>query len=432
MGGGAANRAVFRVEFWGPLRSYGLSRPPRQLHLLRKGLIGALRLCLFLLMLLIPKHIIYGQRTIEIRGFYSGSVYRKSTATYEKYGLKVGFLYSSSGDTWRISATNANESTSWEELVYDGTNTYTMMPYEGHFSVAQPESNLVFTTISRSSLYLAAVSDDLQLYIPWLAYGLSPQMLASNKTATLAIPLPWYVPRVSPSAYGYRWIATPSSDGRFLESCQVVRDTSLDLSYRQELLRPELDWPLTEMDRDRCVELLGIRKTVPNGFVDTRYDCLAWYRTNGVTFPAEAEVKFYRYGQRFSCPSYIVELKTTKVKVCDDAKEVLTSPNAPYFVNDYRYRMTNSARIFRFAAYTLRPGDAWKTDHDPGLSAVAEYYLHHGPRYDRYALLGSYSRLSRFAWSLVGLQVFGVVLIWKMVVKQTKGKIDKHNTKAKG
>jgi thiol-disulfide isomerase/thioredoxin len=47
-------------------------------------------------------------------------------------------------------------------------------------------------------------------------------------------------------------------------------------------------------------------------------------------------------------------------------------------VADYRYKRANEARIFKYAEYTLKPGDSWRSADDPALLAKAEEWLKHG------------------------------------------------------
>jgi hypothetical protein len=308
-----------------------------------------------------------------------------------------------SGDQWRISATNmtakAKGRNYWAEVVYDGTNTYTMSPYSSSFTSIPLASDLVFATESPSPFLLSAVSSGVGTSLPWLTYGLSPRLVAPAKNGVVAIPLPWSLPRRPGYGFGFRWVIKASSDGRFMESCRIIRDVSLDLDDKTELcLRPEVDYPDTVAEKDHDLVNLRLRKSLANGYVDTEYKCTSWYQTNGFTIPIRSEMIQNILGHPFGRETLVV----TGISVVDRTNEVLGLPAVPTVMHDYRYKRANEKRIFRYANYTLMPGENWKSDSDPLLLASAAEFLKSGPRYD-----AVWGKTNIFAWLVLLLILLG-------------------------
>lgn len=363
----------------------------------------------------------YADAMIEIVGEYTGMRFNPETQqSYTGLCAKVEFAVVLLGDTWRICVTNLAERSNWAELLYDGTNTYTICPYTGRFAAKEPASNAIFAAISPGSIYVPAVWDrNLSLFVPWITYGLSPTAAVPQNTGAVTIPLPWFVAHFSPGAYGYRWSFSSTADRRFIESCEVLRDRTLDLPDKKEMLRETFDYPLSIGDWNQMREGLAVRRTITNGWVAARYLCTGWFETNSMTIPIASELEYYL--QRYPHPAYRAELKTLGLR--ELAKTNLLMPlNSFTVVNDYRYKRSNSKRIFRFAAYTLNSGDSWKPDHDPDLLQQAAEFLKHGPRYDAYLYPGRTALL----WLLLCASFIfpPVVLVWKVINnKERKSRI---------
>jgi hypothetical protein len=204
-----------------------------------------------------------------------------------------------------------------------------------------------------------------------------------------------------------------------MDSCQVVRDTSLDLdNEKSELLRPEMLYPSTLVERNRDRESLLTRKETPDGFVIARYKCTDWYRTNGLVIPAASELTIGNYtgsGTRYR--GHIFKLTATAISLTNIGHELLPNPILPTYVNDYRYRRSGNSRIFRRAEYTLRPGDSWKSGNDPALLGQAEEWLKNGRRYDDYGI----SWRNILVWSILAALVVlpGAAILWPKKLNQT-------------
>lgn len=329
------------------------------------------------------------QPAIEIQGEYHASRCNpKTLQPYTNSLVHVAFTVTLSGSCWSIAATNFDNPSRWSRLVFDGTNTYHFNPYEGFFVHPAPQSNLIFVSISPGPLYHPAVNDELSLTIPWLTYCLSPSHLVTNEMGIVAIPLPWYVPRLSPKAFGYRWVATAASGEPFLTRCDVIRDVRLDLKEKDELIRSGLDYVDTVEDQNRYKRSLQVRLATPDGFLAAQYECLDWFQTNGLRLPLRSRFSYYMPAPRTAKPipwgaAYQGELRATSFCVQKEVKNILpTGPESTALINDYRYTRRSPKRIFRFAEYTLHAGEQWKTDADPRLLAAVEEHLSHGPRFD--------------------------------------------------
>lgn len=201
-----------------------------------------------------------------------------------------------------------------------------------------------------------------------------------------SIPVPWYLPRLQLTAYGYQWIANFSADGKFLSTCEVRRDISLDLSDSDELLRPTFDYPHTLDDRVKAMELLTYRKSIPNHFTDARYTCIRSYNTNEFSVPVESELKLYNHSMKLADAYAIFKLKATSCALEETSRAILPPISGQTYIHDYRYKKGSGERIFAFAEYTLNAGESWKSGSDPELMAQMQNYLKHGPKYDDFGL----------------------------------------------
>ena len=87
-------------------------------------------------------------------------------------------------------------------------------------------------------------------------------------------------------------------------------------------------------------------------------------------------------------PRKIVTLTATNVVVHEGRRDLLPNVKVQTAIQDYRYKRASTERIFKYADYTLSPGDTWKTDKDPVLLAAAKNHLQHGRKYAVWANRG--------------------------------------------
>jgi hypothetical protein len=186
---------------------------------------------------------------------------------------------------------------------------------------------------------------------------------------------------------------------------------------KQELLRHDMDYPLTLADRRYYIDQLRTRRFTRNGFVAAKYSCTRWLETNNVSVPMLAQFKCYTYHPKRTLePFFQATLRTTRVFVHDHALAVLPTPMEPVQVHDYRYKTSNATRIYAFADYALRAGAPWKPDDDPFLLSQATDWLQRGPRYDAFSM-----RKNLIAW-LVLMAVIMPPLITLLIRKKNQTK----------
>jgi hypothetical protein len=377
---------------------------------------------LILALALLPQ-VALGQKSIEVSGELNLKVGNPRTGDpYTNQESHSSFTVTFSGDSWKICATNLFNKKWWGEIVWDGTNIYTMEPNGGNYYFNIPPAGENLITIRGSRVFEIGRDDPLGLAALWIAYGFAPQNVSPNKMGLREIPLPWEYSRFHPDAYGYNWIMTSSPDGRFLEECKMVRDQALDLNDKEESLRSEVDYPVGTKERNHFKVGVQIRKSVPTDFVVARYHCTEWCHTNGMTIPAASELAIYYYGltnvtkpsSLFAYPYKTAEIKVTAVNGHDETEKVLPPVTAATQVEDYRYKRMNQTRIFRYADYKLNAGDSWKSGNDPVLLAQADYGLKHGPRLDA---LGMASR-NVVTWVLLALGVIPAITVIVFALKR--------------
>ncbi len=84
-------------------------------------------------------------------------------------------------------------------------------------------------------------------------------------------------------------------------------------------------------------------------------------------------------------PFHVVTLSATNIALSSAVSSLLPHVEQPTVVKDYRYKRSNATHIFKYADYSLQPGDSWKTADDPKLLAEAADYLVHGRKYEDWA-----------------------------------------------
>lgn len=356
----------------------------------------------------------HGAQTIEIFGVYDGARYNARNSRHERNNepaVQADFCAILQGDSWYLCSTNRGDQ-AISELWYDGTNTFTRNRVK--FGVRASDTNGILVSISPSQFYLALGEDRLYISLPWLTYGLSPRLAGIHDYGSLPIPVPWLVPRNSPLAFGFRWNVNASPNARFVESCLLVRDSSLDLTETAEFLRPEFEYPHTLENLQRYRGRLAVRRSITNGFVEARYDCTDWHQIGGLQVPAHSElVCYYPDGIMSTNPWFEGKLSASSIRLL--AKPALDiPPTDTNVVFDFRYRRTNVTKIFREARYVLNSGDSWRAANDPLLLSEAEQYLKHGPKMG----FGE-TRRRILVCCVLGLVVFGPGLVI-LIKKRTK------------
>ncbi|RME95121.1 MAG: hypothetical protein D6766_04085 [Verrucomicrobia bacterium] len=221
------------------------------------------------------------------------------------------------------------------------------------------------------------------------------------------MPVPWTVVRDNPVAWGYRWDLEGWAPGGFLSAFTVIRDPSLDLPEKEELFRPEIDYPETAAQYAYYVRQIEFNRSIPAGWVRGRFKVLQWMATNAFQIPMASRLEVYSPGPGEKRPARVFTLTATGF-----APEPAFTVRPPVLgsttrVADYRYKRWNDRRIFKYAEYSLDPGQAWPTDHDPALLAQADAWMKHGRPYTNFI-----GKRQWFAWSLLAVLLIPALLMW--------------------
>jgi thiol-disulfide isomerase/thioredoxin len=330
---------------------------------------------------------ICAEQTVEIHGYVEVANYNPGTGeVHLNTKAHSTFVATLSGHAWSICVTNVERGvTRWTQRLCDGTNTYVLSPSGGSFwNTNAPKRNLQQATISPSTVALTFDADPLGASLVSIAYGLSPHSFATNQIGLVEMPLPWTVVRENPNAFGFKWVFSEPSDGRFLKDFCVFREEALDLPEQAELLRPQLDYPETLADYQGYMRELRWRKMSPQGYLRARYKCQEWYRTNHISIPRESKLEVFLPPSQGNLPGRILHLEATHVTIRAGLDRVLPEIDADTIVVDYRYKKANKTRIFKYAQYMLKPGESWRSATDPTLLAEAEDWLEHGQEYTHF------------------------------------------------
>ena len=313
-----------------------------------------------------------GELRIEIQGDVDMQDYNPGTGIpYPKQASHSSFRVILSGPALSLCITNKERRDWWAQFVYDGTNSYTLQPPGGSFGDTNslPETDTIAASIEPSPRLMSREPDPIALHMLWYTYALSRKAISTNKAGVVAVPLAGSLPRENPGAYGYRWDIDFSDDGRFPRSFEVIRDQTLDLSSeKEEMLRPELDYPETLGSYNEYLSNLQHRRSLPSGWVKARFSCVDWYRTNGVIIPIGSICEAHLYSTKPPIrPWREIKLTATDVVSRDSTESLVPQITAATHVTDYRYKRANESRIFAFAEYDLRPGEHWKAGDDLSL-----------------------------------------------------------------
>ena len=345
---------------------------------------------LFLAFGVFSSHPAFGQysftnagQTLRISGHYS-HVFRNNAPGVTN---NFHFVALTASNGWSISATNDNNPKDWGLMRYDGTNIYALATYVGNSPPGHVNAFEVYGDVYPGQFYVPEVQDSVHLFLPWMAFHLTPQMIQHSfeHNGVIEMPWPWGNPRFVLAGAGYKWILKSSDSDQIIQRIDIVRDVALDLKTEEdELHRPILDYPFTIAGRDLVLQQLHLEKSVPNGFVCFSYECTEIFHTNDLSIPSTT--RFTSFWQNSGNLIILGEyaLKVDQVELLNNANISDAIPPAKTHVFDYRYQATNSRTKFNHATYELNAGDQFKSDKDPKLLAEAKHWLKHGPGYDSY------------------------------------------------
>ncbi len=361
-----------------------------------------------------------GEGTIEVRGTVNAQEYNPRTgAPYAEQAWHSTFEALISGGAWNVRVTEIDHPNWWELRAYDGTNSYSLKPFGGGFtarSSTQPRTDLDSALINKAPWPIPPEgADPLGTAAVCLTFGWSPEAFRSNGLGLVEVPIPWTAVRDNLNAWGYRWVVQGWMGGRFLESFQVVRDNRLDLDSKQELFRPEFDYPETLKAYNGCLMMLQNRHADgTNGYVRARYRVASWFTTNGVTLPqvSKLEVFYPPPGRRFA--ARVFEVKATEFALREKGTPMAPEVRTDTVVADYRYKRSNNSRIFKYAEYHLNPGDQWRTENDAVLLAQADEWLRNGRKYTHFADSGK----RWVTWLLLAALLAGPVAVTRLNARQ--------------
>ncbi len=404
-----------------PAEACGILRNPGSKSSSASALLGAL--------FLINGTWLMSEEILDIRGHYEVLEYgAKSPVPLIRMRADFKVLLAPSG--WQITATNSDRAGEWALLAFDGTNTFALMPYEGHFVGKAPGGSRHFATVSTGPLYETSVTDYLHLHVLWLAFAAGQVAKADSGVGTM--PLPWAYPRKNVSAYGYRWHFTFSPDGMFVTKCEARRDPALDLPLEEELLRPTLSYPRSPAAYQRQADLRAIRSVVPAGFVNAAYSTTSMRSMGQWNIPAEGTFVHSNYNNGRPFKRSEATLKVTEVATVSAPDTTVPDLTEKTLTRDFRYRQQKENRIYEGAVYVQGPGD-WRSATDPLLLKEADAYLAHGPKFGDYGLLASFKD-PRTGWkrmllygTFVALQVLFVTLLWRGI-RNRRGLADQEGT----
>jgi hypothetical protein len=383
-----------------------------------------------------------GGQVVEIRGHYVVTNDYAGGRPLPDQNVYADFVVMLGENMWKVCATNRQNAAEWEDLTYDGTNTYLLMPFKSiHWNSSKADHSLFGTPKGESSLfgivnagahYSLTTIRDVYMFYPWMVYCLPPRDVSPD------MPLPWESCDFDLYAYGWRWKVTPSTDGKFIGAFKIIRDVSLDLDDKDELLRPTFRYPSTIDGLNRAQRMLAGRKTVPDGFVGPVYSCKEWYKTNGLEIPVVAEFVYNTIALKSTnllrsakpltlndvtpSPAYSIMLEAGQITLKENAIKVPELVDVAY-VRDYRYTRRNESRIYPFAQYE-KSGN-WKSGNDPELLAQRDDYLKHGPKYGDFGIFNLREK-TRFglAWLLlISIQVVAITMfVWIKVKNKNQKK----------
>lgn len=300
---------------------------------------------------------------------------------------------------------------------FDGANIYMLGTYVGNSPPGHVNAFEVYGYVFPGQFYVPEVQDSVHVFLPWMAFHLTPQMIQHSfeHNGVIEMPWPWGNSRFVVAGSGYKWMLKSSENDRIIQRIDIVRDSALDLkTEEEELHRAMLDYPFTISDRDEVLLQLQYSRSVPNGFVLYSYECTEIFHTNDLSIPSATRFTSFWPNFKTGTPMVLREyaLKVDQVELLHNANIPDAIPPAKTYVFDYRYQATNSRTKFNHATYTLNAGDQFKSDKDPKLLAEANDWLKHGPGY------GSYKSKRRII--LVGMLITTLVLAGLLLFRLKK------------
>jgi hypothetical protein len=323
---------------------------------------------------------------------------------------------------WGIFSTNADYPEDWGKMWYDGTNIYTLVTDArdplGRVKPRFPESNPdgIHGNVYPGEVFLKDENDTVRLYLPWVSFHLSPRLASliwpnGNEDASL-----WGIRYANAlSAYGYRYMATISDDGRIVQRISSVRDSRLDLKTDEmEFRREHLNYPFSEVIREGAVESLAVRKRVPDGFTNCVFECLDFLQTNGLSIPLRT--RFSCYSRDLRQAGHVSIVKYAEYSLVAEKVEFIRGGRLPEIVTpgsslvyDFRYEATNSRTKYNHATYSLNSGDHFRSGNDPELVSDAKNWLSHGPGYE-----GQKSKRTAVLVVMTVISLLSIVLLFRL------------------
>jgi hypothetical protein len=225
------------------------------------------------------------EKNLQISGHYT-EVF-KHTSPWETNNFH--FVALTASDGWSISATNDNNSRDWGLMRYDGTNIYTLITDVGDLPPGVKKNPFeVYGFVFPGQFYVPDNQDSTHLFLPWMAFHLTPQMIQHSfeRNGVIEMPCPWGNSRYSLFDYGFKWVLKSFDDNRIIQQIDIVRDPALDLKTDEDELRRSIhDYPFEISSRNDVLEMLNLRKGIPNGFLQYSYECTEVYHTNDLSIP---------------------------------------------------------------------------------------------------------------------------------------------------
>lgn len=330
-----------------------------------------------------------------LTGHYSCCYARSLASSILAITNKFNFVAMTTQTGWGIFSTNALYPEDWGKMWYDGTNIYTLVTDArdplGRVMSHNPESNPdgIHGNVYPGEIFLKDENDTVRLSLPWISFHLPPRLALhiwsdGNGDAPL-----WGIRSADAlSAYGYRYAATISDDGRVVQRISSVRDSKLDLpTDEMEFRREHLDYPFSEVIRKGAVETLAVRTRVPNGFTNCVFECLDVLQTNGLSIPLRT--RFSCYWRDHRQEGHVRLVKYEEYSLTVEKVEILEGGTLPEIVApgsalvyDFRYEAANGRTKYNHATYFLNSGSHFRSGNDPELISEAKNWLIHGTAYE--------------------------------------------------
>ncbi|HEY5232196.1 MAG TPA: hypothetical protein VIK35_01500 [Verrucomicrobiae bacterium] len=294
------------------------------------------------------------RQTLQISGHYS--VINEHTTPLETNNFH--FVALTASDGWSITATNDNNLKDYGLMRYDGTNIYRLGTDVGNAPPGLKNALQSYGFIFPGSFYLPDNQDSTHFFLPWMVFHLTPQMLQHfEHNGVIQMPCPWANFRFSLLNHGDKCMLQLFDDNQIIKHMDIVRDSGLDLKTDEdELRRSILDYPFEISARNEVLEMLQMRKGIPDGFVLFSYDCTEVYHTNEVSFPSAVQFSMfwpdYKKGEG-SITNFEYTLKVDRVELLNNINMPDLIPSAKTRVSDYRYQATNSRTKYNYASYIL-------------------------------------------------------------------------------